>query len=80
MHNMTPTEKQLYTLLHIMLNLQQKSLSFAVVQKGVYRHFENLLKLCALFDLESCAKGAQHHNNQKTSLKACKHLAKLQKS
>ena len=38
------------------------------------RHFEILWKLCALLDLESCAKGAQHHNKQKTTLHDCKHL------
>ena len=38
------------------------------------RHFEILQKLCVLLALESCAKGAQHHNKQKTILHACKHL------
>ena len=38
------------------------------------RHFEISMKLCALLALESCAKGAQHHNKQKTTLHACKHL------
>ena len=41
------------------------------------RHFEISLKLCALLALEVCAKGAQHHNKQKTTLQACKHLAKF---
>ena len=41
------------------------------------RHFEISLKLCALFALQVCAKGAQHHNKQKTTLHACKHLAKF---
>ena len=40
----------------------------------VGRHFEILRKLCVLFALESWAKGAQHHNKQKTILHACKHL------
>ena len=40
----------------------------------VDRHFEISMKLCALLALESCAKGAQHHNKQKTTLHACKHL------
>ena len=38
------------------------------------RHFEISMKLCALLALESCATGAQHHNKQKTTLHACKHL------
>ena len=41
------------------------------------RHFEISLKLCALLALQVCAKGAQHHNKQKTTLRACKHLAKF---
>ena len=40
----------------------------------VSRHFENLRKLCVLLALESCAKGAQHHNKQKTILHAFKNL------
>ena len=40
----------------------------------VGRHFEISMKLCPLLTLESCAKGAQHHNKQKTTLYACKHL------
>ena len=40
----------------------------------VGRNFEILQKLCVLLALESCAKGAQHHNKQKTILHACKHL------
>ena len=32
------------------------------------------MKLCALLALESCAKGAQHHKKQKTTLHACKHF------
>ena len=43
----------------------------------VGRHFEISLKLCALLALEVCAKGAQHHNKQKTTLQACKHIAKF---
>ena len=41
------------------------------------RHFEISLKLCALLALQDCAEGAQHHNKQKTTLQACKHLAKF---
>ena len=40
----------------------------------VCRHFEISWKLCSLLALESCAKGAQHHNKQKTTLHACKQL------
>ena len=40
----------------------------------VCRHFEISWKLCSLLALESCAKGAQHHNKQKTTLYACKQL------
>ena len=40
----------------------------------VGRHFEISLKLCTFLALEICAKGAQHHNKQKTTLHACKHL------
>ena len=40
----------------------------------VGKHFEMLWKLCALLALENCAKGAQHHNKQKTTLHDCKHL------
>ena len=31
--------------------------------------------LCVLLALKSSAKGAQHHNKQKTTLQSCKHLA-----
>ena len=41
------------------------------------RHFEISLKLCALLALQVCAKGAQHHNKQKITLQACKHIAKF---
>ena len=40
----------------------------------VGRHFEISLKVSALLALESCAKGAQHCNKQKTILHASKHL------
>ena len=53
-----------------------EKLSCAVVQNEG-RHFEISLKLCALLALQVCAKGAQHHNKQKTTLHACKHLAKF---
>ena len=38
------------------------------------RHFEISWNLCSLLTLESCAKGAQHHNKQNTSVHACKKL------
>ena len=41
------------------------------------RNFEISLKLCALLALQVCAWPAQHHNKQKTTLQACKHLAKF---
>ena len=78
-NNITTSRKQLYRLVKSLLNLLQtcaEKLSFAVVQKRG-RHFEISLKLCALLALEVCAKGAQHHNKQKTTLQACKHLAKF---
>ena len=53
------------------VNLCRK-FEFCVVQKWV--DTEILKKLCVLLALESCAKGAQHHNKQKTILHACKHL------
>ena len=77
-HNITPSKKQLYRLVNTLLNLLQtcaEKLSFAVVQKGV--DTEVSLKLCAILALEICAIGAQHHNKQKTTLQACKHLAKF---
>ena len=40
----------------------------------VGRHFEISRKLCSLLALESCAKGAEHHNKQKTTVHACKKL------
>ena len=75
-HNITTSKKQLYRLLNTLQNLPEscaEKLSFAVVQKRVVT--EILLKLCALLVLQICAKGAQHHNKQKTTLQACKHLA-----
>ena len=42
--------------------------------KKVGRHFEISQKLCSLLALESCAKGAQHHNKQNTTVHACKKL------
>ena len=78
MHNITTSKKQLYRLVNIMLNLLQacaEKFSFAVVQKWL--DTEISLKLCALLDLEGCAKGAQHHNKQKNTLQACKHHAKF---
>ena len=45
--------------------------------RKVGRHFEISWKLCALLALESCAKVAQHHNKQKTTLHICKHHAKF---
>ena len=78
MHNITTSKKQLYRLVNTFLNLLQtcaEKLSFAVVQKMV--DTEISLKLCALLALQVCAKCAQHHNKQKTTLQACKHLAKF---
>ena len=40
----------------------------------VGRHFEISLKVSPLLALESCAKGAQNYNKQKTILHASKHL------
>ena len=40
----------------------------------VGRHLEISWKLCSLLALESCAKGAEHHNKQKTTVHACKKL------
>ena len=78
LHNITTSKKQLYRLVNTLLNLPQtcaEKLSFAVVQKRV--DTEILLKLCVLLAIQVCAKGAQHHNKQKTTLQACKHLAKF---
>ena len=78
MHNITTSKKQLYRLVNTLLNLPQtcaEKLSFAVVQKRV--DTEISLKLCALLVLQVCAWPAQHHNKQKTTLQACKHLAKF---
>ena len=58
-----------------MLQTFAEKLSFAVVQKRV--NTEISLKLCALLALQVCAKGAQHHNKQKTALQACKHIARF---
>ena len=54
------------------VNLCRKVWVFRSTKVG--RHFEIWRKLCALLALESCAKGAQHLNKQKTTLHACKHL------
>ena len=78
MHNITTSKKQLYRLVNTLLNLPQtcaEKLSFAAVQKRV--DTEISLKLCALLALQVCAWPAQHHNKQKTTLQACKHLAKF---
>ena len=78
-HNITTSKKQLYRLVNTLLSFPQtcaEKLSFAVIQKRA-RHFEISLKLCALLALEVCAKGAQHHNKQKTTLQACKQLVKF---
>ena len=59
---------------HVMfaVNLCRKVWVFRSTKVG--RHFEIWRKLCALLALESCAKGAQHLNKQKTTLHVCKHL------
>ena len=78
LHNVTTSKIQLYRLVNTLLNLSQtfaEKLSFAVVQKGV--DTEISLKLCALLALEVCAWPALYHNKQKTTLQACKHLAKF---
>ena len=74
-HNITTCKKQLYMLVNILLCLPESGaemFEFCVVQKWV--DTEILLKLCALLALESCAKGAQHHNQQKTTLHASKYF------
>ena len=50
---------------------------WALRNTKVCRHFEILRKLCELLAIESCAKGAQHHNKQKTIIHSCKHLVKF---
>ena len=72
-HNITTSKKQLYMLVNA--NLCRKVELCRSTNEG--RHFEISLKLCALLALQVCAKGAQHHNKQKTTLHACKHLAKF---
>ena len=77
-HNITTSKKQLYMFVNTLLNLPQtcaEKLSCAVVQMKV--DTEISFKLCALLALQVCANGAQHHNKQKTTLHACKHLAKF---
>ena len=76
--HITTSKKQLYRLVNTLLNLPQicaEKLSFAVVQKRV----ETLIFHwnCVLLVLQVCAWPAQHHNKQKTTLQACKHLAKF---
>ena len=74
-HNITTSKKQLYRLVNTLQNLCRKVEFCRSTKEG--RHFEISLKLCALLALEVCAKRAQHHNKQKTTLQACKHLAKF---
>ena len=77
-HNITTNKKQLYRLVKTLLNFPPtgaEKFNFDVVQKTV--DTEISLKLCALLALQVCAKGAQHHNKQKTTLQACKYLAKF---
>ena len=74
-HNIKTSKKQFYMLLNTLLRLPQtcaKKFEFCVVQKLV--DTEISLKVSALLALESCAKGAQNYNKQKTILNACKHL------
>ena len=74
-HNITTSKKQLYMLVNIFLYLPEscaKRFEFRVEQKWV--DTEISLKLCALLALEGCAKGAQYHNKQKTTLHTCKHF------
>ena len=78
LHNITTSKKQLHMLINTMLNLPQAcavKLRIAVVQNWI--DTEISWKLCELLVLESCAKVAQHHNKQKTTLHACKHHAKF---
>ena len=68
----------LYASIHLVMfavNLCRKVWVLRCTKVG--RHFEILRKLCALLALESCAKGAQHHNKEKTILHACKHLVRF---
>ena len=78
LHNIITSKKQLYMLVNTMLNWPQacaEKFEFCIVEKWV--DTEISWKLCALLALESCAKVAQHHNKQKTTLHACKHHAKF---
>ena len=78
-HNITTSKKTtLQTCKHLAkfaANLCRKVEFCCSTKEG--RHFEISLKLCALLALQVCAKGAQHHNKQKTTLQVCKHLAKF---
>ena len=75
MHSITSRKNTLHACKHLVMfavNLCRKVWVFRSTKVG--RHFKISLKLCALLALESCAKGAQHHNKHKTTLHACKHL------
>ena len=78
-HNITTSKTQLYMVCkHLAIfaaNLCRKVELCRSTNEG--KHFEISLKLCALLALQVCAKGAQHHNKQKTTLHAFKHLAKF---
>ena len=77
-HNITTSKQPLNRLVNTLPNLPKtcaEKFNFAVVQKRV--DTEISLKLCALLALQDCAEGAQHHNKQKTTQQACKHLAKF---
>ena len=79
-HNITTSKKQLYMLVNILFDLPEscaEKFEFRVVQKLV--DTEISFKICALLALESCAKGAQHHNQQKTTLHACKHFVRFER-
>ena len=74
-HNITTSKKQYYMLVNTLLCLPEtcaEKFEFCVVHKWV--DTEISLKVSALLALESCAKGAQHYNKQKTILHASKHL------
>ena len=78
LHNITTSKKNLQACKHLAkfaANLCRKVEFWRSTKGG--RHFEISLKLCALLALEVSAKGAQHHNKQKTTLQTCKHLAKF---
>ena len=75
-HNITTSKKTtLHACKHLVMlavNLCRKVWILRSTKVAI--HFEISMKLCTLLTLESCAKGAQHHNKRNTTLHACKHL------